>query len=105
MSDAWLTALLAALTGVGGAIVAALRWAVNRVTKAMDDNTRAMLENTKASTRLEVKIDQVSDWVEEHTPVGRPPPKKPRARTNPQGTPIGGGTYSVTRPKGGGEER
>jgi len=106
MSDIELTAIVAAITGAATAIAAALRWAVGRITRALDANTEAMRENAKASARLEVMIEQVSSWVEEHTPIGpapTPPPKKQRARTSPLGTPTVT-TYSIQRPKGGGED-
>jgi hypothetical protein len=100
MTDLQLTAIIAAITTLGGGLVAALRWAVQRVTKSNDDGTAALVANTASNAILVMKLDQVvsaherladridgiGDFLEEHTPVGRIP--KPRARTAPQGVGI-----------------
>ncbi len=107
MSDGQLTMILAAIATLGGSLITALRWAVNRVTKSNDDGTAALIANTASNAVLVVKldnlaskIDDVSDFVERHTPVhgvpisastgysdeGRPGPKFPRAPTPLPGT-------------------
>ncbi len=103
MTDTQIALILSAITGLGGSLVLALRWAVNRVTKSNDDGTAALIANTASNAVLVVKQDQlvqlitqlvhsnsqlgdkiseVSDFVEEHTPVRVP---KKRARTDPMG--------------------
>ncbi len=119
MSDTQFAALLAALTTVGGALVGILRWSVLRIVKALDANTETLRDHAKVSTRLEVKVEQLADrveewWEKDHTPVDTPSletqkkrgyeAQKKQRRTKPEGTPIGG-AYSFQRPKtsGGGE--
>lgn len=81
MSDGQFGALMAMLSTIGVAFVGALRWAVKwgveRLTKALDDNTAsnreaatAQLTHAAAMATLTAKIDTVTDWVHEHTPVG-----------------------------------
>lgn len=97
MSDAQLTLLLSAIATLGGALVGALRWAVGRVTKSNDDGTAALVANTASNAvlaskmdalmasnqRLADRLDTVADYVEEHTPVGVPIPRRPA--TPPKG--------------------
>lgn len=64
MSDAQVTILITVLGTGLGAIAAAIRWAVGRVTKSMDINSAAMLENTKSNTVLSTKIDIISNYVQ-----------------------------------------
>lgn len=103
MTDAQFGLLLTALAGAIGTLVGALKWAVGRITKSIDDNTAerarqtdAMLEHARAMTALTVKIDTVTDWVQDHTPVGgipQPPElRQPEpARAEPRRrTPVGG---------------
>ncbi len=64
MSDAQLGLLIAAITGLGGLLVSALRWAVNRVTASNDAGTTAILANTASNATLVVKIDHLSRSIE-----------------------------------------
>jgi hypothetical protein len=122
MSDAQLTLLLAAIATLGGSLVGALRWAVNRVTKASDDGTAALIanaarnaENTASNASLGVKIDSlvrriddIGDFVEESSGVhdatefrkryARERTKTPRQIPSvPRPTPTG--YYPPRRPK------
>lgn len=110
VTDAQFAALLSAILGAIGALGAVIRWAVNRVAKAIDDSTAARSEQAKAEVelaksltamalRLEDAIGDISivrAWVEEHTPVGgteQPPELRAPARpATPQTrrTPVGG---------------
>lgn len=83
MTDAQLVALLGCLGTVGTALVGMLRWAALRITKALDDNTQSNKEDADAKVklafemaRLSTKIDDVARWVEDHTPVNVPVPRK-----------------------------
>lgn len=77
MTDAQFALLISAIAGGIATVVGALKWAVGRITKSIDDNSSArdrqaesQLELAKAMTMLSVKIDTVTDWVQDHTPVG-----------------------------------
>lgn len=59
MTDAQLTALLAALGTIATAAGWAFRWAVNRLVKAMDDSTGARLAEVKAFGELAAKVEEV----------------------------------------------
>lgn len=104
MSDAQLTALLGGLAAVVATLAAAIRWSVNRITKALDDasaandrNTKAMIDHAVAMNTLSLKVDAVATWVEGNTPVHGVPVINPhRSNTPPRGTTSGG--YSF-RPK------
>jgi hypothetical protein len=92
VSDAQLTIILGAIATLGGSLVAALRWAVQRVTKSNDDGTFALVENTKSNATLITKLDGLSraierldDFVKEEISGIHDGPPKPRARTAPQG--------------------
>lgn len=82
MTDAQLTAILGVLGSLGAAFLAAVRWAVNRLTKALDDNTesnreasRAQVTHATSLATLSTKIDTVHDWVHAHpTPPPAPMP-------------------------------
>ncbi len=79
-----------AIVTVGTSLAGVLKWAVGRVTKSSDDSTAALIANTASNAvlqtkldavvasnqRLSDKIDGISDFVEEHTPIG--PIPKPR---------------------------
>ena len=79
-----------AVLGAAGTIVGAIRWGVGRITKSSDDSTAALIAATASNAvlqtkldavvasnqRLSDKIDGISDFVEEHTPIG--PIPKPR---------------------------
>lgn len=98
MTDNQLAALISALTVLGGTLGAIVKWAVGRyeaitaaaaleksmaaklqaeqaalqtarIELALNNNTNAMLEHVRAAARLEVKVDSVADWVEQHTPI------------------------------------
>lgn len=103
LTDGQVAALVSALVTVGGAMVAAGKWAVNRITKALDDNSAvhrevasANVEHAKAMTALSVKIDHVTEWVEEHTPVTDP--ESPLARRTADNGPTPRGGYGLNRP-------
>jgi hypothetical protein len=96
VTDAQLAAVLAAISALATVIAGVLRWAVNRVTKSNDDGTTALIANTASNAvltskmdalmasnqRLVERLDMVADFVEEHTPVGVPIPRR--------ATPAGG---------------
>ena len=76
MSDAQFGVLISALVTVLGSLIGMLRWSVNRITKALDDNTSSNLEDSKAKIALAeklavfaTKLDSVTSFVQEHTPV------------------------------------
>lgn len=55
-----ITVIGAGLTGIG----AAIRFSVTHVVKALDANSKAMLENTKSNAVLATKIDSVAFYVQ-----------------------------------------
>lgn len=56
------------LTGIG----AAIRFSAMRVVKALDDNSAAMIENTKSNAVLSTKIDSIADYIQRVEPTRRP---------------------------------
>ncbi len=94
MTDAQLTLILGAIAALGGSLIGALRWAVNRVTASNDAGTSALIANTASNAVLVVKLDHLSrsverldDFVKEeisgvHTAAPKPSPRFP--------TPAGG---------------
>ena len=95
MTDAQLTLILAAIGTLGGSLIAALRWAVNRVTKSNDDGTSALLANTASNATLIAsvqnlarQIERLDDFVkEEISGIHDGPPKPPsRISTPARGT-------------------
>lgn len=96
MTDAQLTIALGAFAGVASAAGFVVRWAVNVITEAIKANTASNIELAKKSTELSTKIDGLSVFVQEHTPVNQPIPKPPRK------TPAGG--YSFGRGGTSGDE-
>lgn len=107
MTDAQLAALLTAIVGSIGTLGAVIRWAVTRVTKAIDDSTasrnkqaEAEVELAKSLTTMALRLEDaigdisiVKRWVEEHTPVDgveQPPSlRAPPSRNTPtRGLPI-----------------
>jgi hypothetical protein len=101
VSDAQLSFILAAIAALGGSLVAALRWAVNRVTASNDAGTSALVANTASNAVLVVKLDHLArsverldDFVKEEISgvySSPPQPQQPkRTRTPPQGV----GVYS-----------
>lgn len=101
MTDAQLAAVLAAIATLGGSIVAALRWAVQRVTKSNDDGTAALLANTASNatliatlSNLARQIERLDDFVkEEISGVYDGPPKPRRTQTPRGGVGLRPGTY------------
>lgn len=112
MTDGQFNVLIGALLTLAGAVGGVVRWAVNRFVRTVDNNsaamltalannTAAMLANTASNTRLEVKIEAIADWAENHPtpPLGvpimdpqgparalhRPTPAAPMSRTPPGG--------------------
>lgn len=80
MSDAQFATLLAAVVAGLGGITATIRWAVGRITKAIDDNTasngrlsEAQIAYAAAMAGMSAKLDHVTNWVHEHTPVEAEP--------------------------------
>lgn len=86
MSDAQLTLLLSAIATLGASLIAALRWAVNRVTKSNDDGTAALIANTSSNATLIAdvrnlarQIERLDDFVkEEISGIHDSPPKPTR---------------------------
>jgi len=107
MTDGQLAALLSVLSAIGASIVAVLKWAVGRLTNALDTNTKAHLDSVAKLTEVSTKMDfvysasrEVKDFVTEErsgvheapTPVEIPNPRKhPRAQS-----PVG--LYGPKRP-------
>ncbi len=95
MSDAQLAMVLSAIGVLGGSLIAALRWAVQRVTKSNDDGTAALIDNTRSNAVLVTKLDSLSsailrldDFVKEETSGVYDGPPKPSRRAQ---TPRHGG--------------
>ena len=63
MSDAQLTLILSAIGVLGGSLIGALRWAVNRVTTSNDAGTTALVANTASNAVLVVKLDHLSQSI------------------------------------------
>lgn len=80
MTDAQFATIIATLAAGLSLIAAAIRFSVGRVVTALDNNSAAMLENTKSNAVLSTKIDSVATFVRERStpPVGVPilPPGK-----------------------------
>lgn len=91
MTDAQLAAVLAAIAALAGSLIAALKWAVHRVTKSNDDGTAALIANTASNATLiaEVRtlarqIERLDDFVkEEISGVHDGPPR--RSASTPRG--------------------
>lgn len=93
MTDAQFATLIsvlgAGLLGIGGAI----RWAVTRITKAMDDQSAsnlrladAQIDLAGANAAQRADIDHITRWIYAHTP-GAPQPIE-RERTPVQAMPA-----------------
>lgn len=106
MTDVQFTAILSALTVVGGALVATLRWAVGRVVQALDDNAKALTGHAVAAAvqaeasrhqadalrDMEAVVREVHDWCDKHTGVH----ELPRGIREKKRTPAKGiGEYHV----------
>jgi len=77
MTDAQFGLLISAVVAGLGGIAATIRWAVGRVTNAIDDNTasnrelsKAQIDYAAAMAGMGAKLDHVSNWVHAHTPIG-----------------------------------
>ncbi len=101
MSDAQLALIIAAIGALGGSLIAALKWAVNRVTKSNDDGTAAIIANTSSNatliatlSNLARQIERLDDFVkEEVSGVYDGPPKPRRTATPERGVQRRPGTY------------
>ena len=61
MSDTQFYVLVSTiLAGLG-----AIRWSVGRIVKALDDNSTAMIANTKSNAVLTTKIDSIASYVKD----------------------------------------
>lgn len=92
MSDAQLGLILAAVAALGGSLIAALKWAVNRVTKSNDDGTAALVANTASNATLvaEVRnlarqIERLDDFVKEEVSGVYDAPTQSRRSQTPRG--------------------
>jgi hypothetical protein len=111
VSDAQFTLLLTAIAAGAGTIAATLRWAINRVTTAIDEARQALIKNAgdssahaEALRHLADDVRDIAEWCNEHTNVNatglkpkkpdrKPPPDSdapppPKRRTPPIGLPI-----------------
>lgn len=111
MTDGELIA--SAIAGVAAGAGATVRWAVNRVTKAIEANTKAFTEAAvnsavlaETNRALTADVRSIKEWCDSHTGVTEMPPgirekaATPRARTNPEGVAIAavaGGAYGPRR--------
>ena len=101
MTDTQLGLVLAAIATLGGSLIAALKWAVNRVTKSNDDGTAALIANTASNATLiaEVRnlarqIERLDDFVKDEISGVHDNPPKPRQGATPRGgVPVRPGTY------------
>lgn len=69
MTDGQFNMLIAALIGGLGTIAAAIRFGVGRLVRALDLNSKAMLDNTASNAVLATKIDSVAAFVRGSTPA------------------------------------
>jgi hypothetical protein len=103
VTDAQFALLLSALAAVGATLAGVLRWAVTRITKAIDDNTesnkdlsRAQIAYASSIGSMGAQLSHIANWVHAHTPppVGRDvtPVDLPRA-------PSEGNDSDYTAPK------
>jgi hypothetical protein len=110
VTDAQLSIILAAIATLGGSLVAALRWAVNRVTTSNDAGTAALIANTASNAVLVVKLDhlarsieRVDDFVKEETSgvySTNPQPQSTRQQ-QPQRTRTPAGGVGLRNPRPG----
>lgn len=85
MSDAQLAAILSAVTVVAGILGAAVRWSAKRIIRALDANSDSNIALTQRMAEFTLRMEDMTRFVEEHTPVNQPIPK-PRRQTPPQGS-------------------
>lgn len=117
MSDNQFNALLIVIGSGLSLIAAALRWSVGIITRSLERNTSAMIQNTSSNAVLSAKIDGVSAYVDRRSKLPSdatqlikeqvekeisgvhavdpriaefPEPGPTRVETNPRGVPIGG---------------
>lgn len=92
MNDTQFYVLVTVLGGGLAAIGAAIRFSISRVIKAIDSNSKAMIDNTASNSVLSTKIDSIADFVQKR--------ERERDSTPVEGVPITrGGQYSKTRRK------
>jgi len=88
--------LIAAIAAAAGVIARAIAGAIKligeRLIVSVDRNTEAWIAGTNKITELATKMDIVSDFVHENTPIEVPI----RRRTPPGGNPAG--SYGPMRP-------
>ena len=100
MTDAQLAAILSAVTVAAGLIGAAIRWSAGRIIKALDANSASNVALTERLAVFTIRMEDITKFVEENTPVNQPIPKRPK--TSPRGYPIG--EYAIHRPSTRGED-
>src|SRR5678816_1249963 len=93
-TDAQFAALLSTVTTGLGGIALIIRWAVTRITKAMDDQSSTNLRLADAQIDLagalaaqRADIDHITRWIYHHTP-GAAPLEVERERTPVQSLPT-----------------
>ena len=79
MDTAQFATLISVISGGCIAISGVLKWAVSRITKALDDNTASNRElavsqvgHAASLAVLSTKIDAVERYVQDHTPIRDP---------------------------------
>lgn len=79
METAQFATLISVLAAIGGTLAGTLKWAVTRITKALDDNTASNKElavsqvgHAASLAILSTKIDGVERYVRDHTPIRDP---------------------------------
>lgn len=100
MTTAELATICSAITvGLGG-VAGTVRWAVGRITTAIESNSTVMLKFVESAARLEVKLDNaahdaraVRDFVTEERSQNYDVPVHPA----PRKTPVGGVRETVRR--------
>ncbi len=100
LSDAQFAILMSAIAAFCGTLIATAKWAVSRVVKVMDDDRTERKEHSQAFVLMTAKVDQVHDWMQDHTPVEEMREQRRRTSTPIRGVPT---EYSMGRPgtKGG----
>ncbi len=110
MTDGQFAALSGIIVTFLSALLATVKWSAVRITKAIDDGSasqkeaakeaataqleqaKAMREQSTSFAKLAEKIDAVTDWVHEHTPVEiqNAPPSLESERRRTHATPAPG---------------
>jgi hypothetical protein len=103
--EIWL-ALIGAVTAIITAFIGAAKWSANRMGKAIDESTIAIIKNSASDAVVTTKLDEVirvntqvvtaltrlgdllAPLVQKSPVVVQDEPKKPRRATAPAGTPI-----------------